>query len=85
MEEIIIPGGGMAMEEATLAEWAKQPGDPVVAGDVVAIVETDKALVEVEAETDGVMGPHLHSEGSVLPVATTIGHVLPVEVVAQDE
>lgn len=76
MQEIFIPGGGMAMEEATIAEWSKQPGDPVAVGDVVAVIETDKALVEIEAEADGVLGPHLHPEGSVLPVGTSIGHIL---------
>ena len=76
MQEIFIPGGGMAMEEATLAEWSKQPGDHVKAGDIVAVIETDKALVEIEAEANGILGPHLHPEGSVLPVGTPIGQIL---------
>jgi len=77
VEEIFIPALGMAMEEATLTEWVKQPGDVIAAGDVIALVETDKVILDVQAETAGVLGPHLFSSGAVLPVGTVITHVLP--------
>lgn len=76
MEEIFVPALGMAMEEATLLEWAKQPGDPVAAGDIVAVIETDKSTIEIEAESAGTLGPHLFEAGSVVPVGTAISHVL---------
>lgn len=76
MEEIFVPALGMAMEEATLLEWVKQPGDPVAAGDVVAVVETDKSTIEIEAESAGKLGPHLFEAGSVVPVGTAIAHIL---------
>lgn len=76
MEEIFVPALGMAMEEATLVEWLKQPGDAVSAGDAVAVVDTDKSTIEIEAETDGVLGPHLFAVGAAVPVGTPITHVL---------
>ena len=46
MEEIFVPASGMAMEEALLVEWLKEPGASVEAGECVALVETDKTTVE---------------------------------------
>jgi pyruvate dehydrogenase E2 component (dihydrolipoamide acetyltransferase) len=78
VEEIFVPALGMAMEEATMVEWLKQPGDTVSAGEAVAVVDTDKSTIEIEAETDGVLGPHLFEVGAAVPVGTPITHVLPV-------
>ena len=49
--------------EATLAAWTKKEGDAVAAGDCIAEIETDKAVVEVNAEADGVMGRCLVQAG----------------------
>jgi pyruvate/2-oxoglutarate dehydrogenase complex dihydrolipoamide acyltransferase (E2) component len=76
VEEIFVPALGMAMEEATLVEWLKQPGDPVNPGDAVAVVDTDKSTIEIEAETAGVLGQHLYEIGSAVPVGVAITHVL---------
>jgi len=76
MEEIFIPALGMAMEEATLVEWLKQPGDAVAAGDPVAVIETDKSTLDVEAESAGTLGPHLFEAGGPVPVGAVITHVL---------
>jgi pyruvate dehydrogenase E2 component (dihydrolipoamide acetyltransferase) len=76
VEEIFVPALGMAMEEATLVEWLKQPGDPIDAGDAVAVVDTDKSTIEIEAETAGVLGQHLFEVGSAVPVGVAITHVL---------
>lgn len=76
MEEIFVPALGMAMEEATLVEWLKHPGDAVSAGDVLAVVDTDKATIDIEAETTGTLGPHLFPAGAAVPVGSAITHVL---------
>lgn len=76
MEELFIPATGMAMEDAELIEWLVQPGEPVAAGDAVAVIETDKATVDIVAETSGVLGPHLCAEGERVSAGATIGHVL---------
>jgi pyruvate/2-oxoglutarate dehydrogenase complex dihydrolipoamide acyltransferase (E2) component len=49
MEEIFVPALGMAMDNAMLLEWLKQPGDAVNAGDVVAVIETDKTTLDLPA------------------------------------
>ena len=45
--------------EAIISKWLVEEGASFSAGDVLAEVETDKALVEISAETDGVLGRHL--------------------------
>ena len=47
--EILLPRLGWTMEEGTFGEWLKQDGDAVRTGDVVCVIESDKAQVEVEA------------------------------------
>ena len=53
---ILMPALSPTMTEGKLASWQKQEGDPVESGDVIAEIETDKAVMEVEAVDDGVLG-----------------------------
>ena len=76
MEEVFIPALGMAMEEAYLEKWIKQEGEAVNAGDVIALIETDKAQVEVVCETAGTLGKHRYQVGASVPVGETIAVVL---------
>lgn len=86
MEDIFIPALGMAMEEASLVEWLKQPGDPVAPGDEVAVIETDKATMELTANSAGVLGAHRFQAGDAIGVGKTVTVVLaPGEVEGQDE
>ncbi len=50
-----MPGISADADSAILVEWAVEPGGEVRKGDVVATVETDKAVVDIEAEHDGVL------------------------------
>lgn len=50
-----MPGIVANSSEAVLREWAVEPGTTVAAGDVVATVETEKAVVDIEADADGVL------------------------------
>jgi len=52
------------MEEGTLSKWLVKEGDTVAAGDVIAEIETDKAVMEFEAVDEGVMGKILIAEGT---------------------
>ena len=63
MEEIFIPASGMAAEDVLVSEWLKQPGDEVAAGEPVAVVETDKATVEVSGTAAGRLSRHLVEAG----------------------
>ncbi len=51
--EVIMPRLSDTMEEGLLTRWLKLAGDPVARGDELAVVETDKVTVTLEAETDG--------------------------------
>ena len=53
--EIVMPRLGWSTEEGTLIEWLKKDGDPVRTGDVVCVIESDKAQVEVESFDAGVL------------------------------
>ncbi|MYI50689.1 MAG: pyruvate dehydrogenase complex dihydrolipoamide acetyltransferase, partial [Rhodospirillaceae bacterium] len=61
---VTMPALSPTMEEGTLARWAKQEGDAVGPGDVIAEIETDKATMEVEAVDEGVLGRIVVPEGS---------------------
>lgn len=52
-EPITLPHGDLTVSEAKVLQWHKQPGDPIGAGEVIAEVETDKAILEVEAPAAG--------------------------------
>ena len=62
--EILMPALSPTMEEGTLAKWLVKEGDAVSSGDLLAEIETDKAVMEIEAVDEGVVGKILVSEGS---------------------
>ncbi len=53
--EILMPALSPTMEEGNLSKWLKKEGDKIVAGDVIAEIETDKATMEVEAVDEGIL------------------------------
>ncbi len=60
------------MEEGRLVKWNKNEGDAVATGDVLAEVETDKAVMELVARGDGVLRKRLANEGDASPVGTLL-------------
>jgi pyruvate dehydrogenase E2 component (dihydrolipoamide acetyltransferase) len=76
VREVTIPSVGMAMTEAVLNTWFKNPGDSVTIGEAIAEIETDKSSLDVESPSDGVLGRHLVSAGSSVPVGQVIVRVL---------
>jgi pyruvate dehydrogenase E2 component (dihydrolipoamide acetyltransferase) len=76
VEEIFIPASGMAAEDVLVTEWLKQPGDQVAAGEPVAVVETDKAVVELSGDSSGRLSRHLVPTGARVPGGTTIAYLL---------
>jgi pyruvate dehydrogenase E2 component (dihydrolipoamide acetyltransferase) len=62
--EIKMPALSPTMTEGNLARWLKQEGEEVVAGDIIAEIETDKATMEVEAVDEGKLGKILVAEGT---------------------
>ena len=69
---IVMPQMGYDMKEGTVVRWHKQEGDPVARGEVIADIETDKATVEFEAYTAGVLRKIVVPEGVAIPVGRLI-------------
>lgn len=72
MAEFVMPTLGADMSAGTLLAWRKQPGDPVARGDIIAEVHTDKADIEVEVWTSGVVDKLLAEPGQLVPVGTPL-------------
>jgi len=64
MPQVLMPALSPTMEEGNLSKWVKKEGDKVVAGDVIAEIETDKATMEVEAVDEGVLSQILVAAGT---------------------
>ena len=65
---IVMPKLGFDMREGVLNQWLKNIGDPVSRGEVVAEIESDKATLDLEAQTDGVLLHLLEKDGALVPV-----------------
>jgi pyruvate dehydrogenase E2 component (dihydrolipoamide acetyltransferase) len=76
MIEFTMPALGADMDEGTLNEWMVQPGDTVNRGQIVAVVETTKAAVEIECWHDGVIGELLVPIGQTVAVGTALATIL---------
>ena len=73
---VVMPALEMAQETGKLVSWKKKEGDSVKKGELLLEVETDKAVVEVEAAADGVLGGVTAHAGAVVPVGQTIAWLL---------
>jgi pyruvate dehydrogenase E2 component (dihydrolipoamide acetyltransferase) len=71
-----MPALEMAQETGKLVSWKKKEGDSVKKGELLLEVETDKAVVEIEASGDGVLGGITAQAGAVVPVGQTIAWLL---------
>lgn len=67
-----MPSLGADMEDGTLVEWRKQPGDLLKRGDIIADVDTQKGLIEIEFFGEGILEKHLVAEGEKIPVGTVM-------------
>src|SRR5579859_3060845 len=75
MPEINMPRLSDTMQEGTITRWLKKPGDEVKKGDVVAEVETDKANMEIESFSNGVLQQILVQEGETVAIGQPIAVV----------
>ncbi len=71
-QEFLMPSLGADMESGSVAEWLVKPGDRIRKGDVIAVVDTDKALIEVESFHTGVVEDLLVKVGERVPVGTAL-------------
>lgn len=69
---VVMPALEMAQENGKLLAWRKNEGDRVSKGEPLLEIETDKAVVEVEAPGDGILAGVTAQVGAVIPVGETI-------------
>src|SRR5687768_6477261 len=67
MAEFCMPSLGTDMEAGTLVEWLVQPGAQVKRGDIIAVVETEKGIIDIEVFEAGVVEQLLVQPGTKVP------------------
>jgi pyruvate dehydrogenase E2 component (dihydrolipoyllysine-residue acetyltransferase) len=75
MPEFLMPHLGADMTEGTLVAWRKKTGERIARGDIIADVETDKANIEVEVFTSGIVEKILVEPGTKVPVGTPLAFI----------
>ena len=73
---VVMPALEMAQETGKLLAWRKKEGERVSKGESLLEIETDKAVVEVEAPADGILAGIKAQEGSDIPVGQTIAWIV---------
>jgi len=73
--EFLMPSLGADMKFGTLVNWRVAPGDRVSRGDVVAEVETEKGVFEVEIQNDGVIAELVVAKGTKVPVGSVLARL----------
>ena len=73
---VVMPALEMAQETGKLIAWRKKEGDSVTKGEPLLDIETDKAVMEVEAPADGVLAGITGTVGSDIPVGQTIAWIV---------
>ncbi len=73
---VVMPALELTQETGKLVSWRKKEGEAVSRGDTLLEVETDKAVVEVEALADGFLAGVKAKEGDVIPVGRTIAWIV---------
>lgn len=73
---VIMPALEMAQETGKLVKWYKREGETITKGELLLSIETDKAVVELEAEASGILAAVRAREGDVVTVGTVIAWVL---------
>lgn len=84
MIEFRLPSLGADMDEGTLLEWRVGPGDRVKRGQIVAVVDTSKAAVDIECWQEGTVGALLVQPLQTVPVDTVLALLLEEDETAED-
>jgi len=73
---VVMPALEMAQETGKLIAWRKKEGERVIKGEPLLEIETDKAVVEVEAPADGILAGVRAVAGADIPVGQTIAWIV---------
>ncbi|MFN6067948.1 MAG: dihydrolipoamide acetyltransferase family protein, partial [Pseudanabaena sp.] len=79
MADFCMPSLGADMRTGTLVEWHVKQGDRLKRGDIIADVETDKGIMEIEIFMDGIVEELLLEKGTKVPVGTVMARILTEE------
>ena len=71
--QVVMPKLSLTMEEAQIARWLKKEGDKVSMGEPLAEIDTDKATMEMQALSEGVLRKIIVPEGQSAPLGQLIG------------
>ncbi|MFO1171656.1 MAG: dihydrolipoamide acetyltransferase family protein [Hyphomicrobiaceae bacterium] len=74
--DLLMPKLGLTMTEGVLLKWKVQPGEAFSKGQILFVVETDKAATDIEAEANGTIATRLVEEGATVPVGTPVGRLV---------
>ena len=77
MIEFAMPSLGADMADGTLVEWLKKPGDQLKRGDIIATVETQKGLIDIEVFDEGTIEKLMITEDTKVPVGTVMALINP--------
>jgi len=75
MADVVMPRLSDSMEEGTILQWLKQPGDEIAVGDELVEIETDKANMAYESDVAGTLSEILVEEGDTVAIGTPIATV----------
>ena len=75
MGDFLMPSLGADMEHGKIVEWLVKPGDYVRRGDLVAVVDTDKTVMDVESFQEGVVAELLVGLGETVPVGPPVARI----------
>jgi pyruvate dehydrogenase E2 component (dihydrolipoamide acetyltransferase) len=73
---VVMPALEMAQETGKIISWLKKEGEAIIKGEPLLEIETDKAVVEVEATAEGILAGVKSHEGDVVPVGVTIAWIV---------
>jgi pyruvate dehydrogenase E2 component (dihydrolipoamide acetyltransferase) len=75
MADFVMPSLGADMETGTLVAWHKDPGETVHRGEIIAEVETDKGIIDIEVFASGILEKILVPVGEKVPVGTVLARI----------
>jgi pyruvate dehydrogenase E2 component (dihydrolipoamide acetyltransferase) len=84
-KQITMPKLSDTMTEGLFAGWRKNVGDRIERGDIIAEVETDKAVMELEAFASGILLTTLAKDGDLVPVGTVLGLIGEPDELAEEQ
>src|SRR5690348_7076263 len=77
--DVILPALGIAQDTGKIIEWLKAEGDEVAQGEPLVVIETDKAVVDLEAPASGMLTQVSAVAGDEVPVAQVIAVIISPE------